>query len=162
MGETRITAEPGTQQIVITRTFDSPRELVFKAFTDPDQIVQWLGPRHLTMTIDEMDVRPGGSWQFVHHEEDGREYGFRGVTHDVVVPERIVRTFEFEGAPGEVSLEDATFSEQDGRTTLTMTSVFLSVAARDAMIQSGMEVGVNQSMDRLAELLAKSLVATGA
>jgi uncharacterized protein YndB with AHSA1/START domain len=162
MGNTKIIAEPGTQEIVVTRTFDAPARLVFKAFVDPEQVVQWLGPSRLAMRIEEMDMRPGGSWRFAHVEDNGTEYWFRGVNHAVVAPERIVRTFEYEGAPGQVSLEEATFEEQDGKTLLTMKSVFLSVEARDGMVQSGMEEGVNDSMERLATLLAKSPAATQA
>jgi len=100
-----ITAEPGKQEIIFTRVFDAPRELVFKVWTDPEMLPQWLGPRRLTMTVVEMDARPGGTWRFVHRDPDGNEYGFHGVHHDIVPPERAVRTFEFEGMPGHVSLE---------------------------------------------------------
>jgi uncharacterized protein YndB with AHSA1/START domain len=155
MRKTQITAEAGVPLIEITREFDAPKELVFRAFTDPELIVQWLGPRRLTMELDTFDVRDGGAWRFIHREEDGTEHGFRGVFHGTPSPEGIVRTFEYEGAPGHVSLEKATFEDQDGKTLLREVSVFLSVEARDGMVQSGMEAGVNDSMERLEELLAK-------
>ena len=156
MNKTNLIAEPGKQEIVITRVFDAPRELVFKTYTDPDLMPHWLGPSRLTMIIDKMEVRPGGEWRYIHREEDGTQYGFRGVYHDVAAPERIVGTFEFEGMPGHVSLETATFDDQDGKTRLTIKSVFQSVEDRDGMIQSGMEAGLSEGMNRLDELLAKA------
>lgn len=156
MAKTNVIAEPGTQQITVTRILDAPRELVFKAYTDPELMPQWLGPRYLTMTIDHMEVRQGGAWRYTHRDPKGNEYGFHGVYHDVVSPERIVGTFEFEGMPGHVSLDTGTFEEQDGKTKLTLTSVFQSVADRDGMLQSGMEGGMIESLDRLEELLAKA------
>lgn len=154
MTETTITAEPGLPFISMSRTFKAPRELVYRAHVDPDLLVQWLGPRDLTMTIDRHEIRDGGVWRFVHRDADGNEHWFRGVYHGEPSPDQIVRTFEYEGTPGHVSLEWATFDEVDGRTTLRMNSVFQSVAARDAMIESGMEHGVNDSMERLEALLA--------
>ncbi len=156
MAKTNVTAEPGTQQITVTRTFDAPRELVFKAYTDPELMPKWLGPRRLTMTIYQMEVRPGGAWRYTHSDENGNEFGFHGVYHDVVPPERVIGTFEFEGAPGHVSLDTGTFEQEDGRTKLTITSVFQSVADRDAALQSGMEEGLTESLDRLEELLAQA------
>lgn len=155
MAKTNIVAEPGKLDIIITHTLDAPRELVFKAYTDPDLLPRWLGPKRLTMTIEKMDVVPGGSWRFVHRDTDGTEYGFHGVIHDVVAPERIVRTFEFEGVPGHVSLETLILEEQDGKTNLKTIAVFQSVEDRDGMIQSGMESGVNEGIDRLIEVLAR-------
>jgi uncharacterized protein YndB with AHSA1/START domain len=156
MGKTNFVIEPGKQEIVITRVFDAPRELVFKAFTDPTSLPQWWGPRNLTTIIDKMELRPGGVWRYVSHEADGTAYGFHGVYHDVVWPERLVQTFEFEGTPGHVSLDTATFEEQDGKTKLTAKSVFQSLADRDAMVQSGMQEGSSEGMDRLAELVEKA------
>ncbi len=155
MAETMITAEPGLPLIEITREFDAPRELLFRAFTDPELIVQWLGPRRLGMEIETFEVEDGGRWRFVHREEDGTEHWFHGVFHGTPSPDAIVRTFEYEGAPGHVSLETATFEEQDGKTLLRERSAFLSVEARDGMVASGMEYGVKESMERLEELLAK-------
>jgi uncharacterized protein YndB with AHSA1/START domain len=156
MAKTNVIAEPGKQEIVITRILDAPRDLVFKAYTDPNAIPQWWGPRNLTTVVDQMDVRPGGIWRFVHRDAEGNEYGFHGVYHDVVSPERIVSTFEFEGMPGHVLLSTMTFEEQDGKTKLTDASVFQSVEDRDGMLQSGMEGGASESMDRLDEYLAKA------
>ena len=155
MARTEITAEPGVPYVVITREFDAPRELLFRAHVDPELVVQWLGPRDLTMTIDRLDARDGGTWRYVHRDAAGNEYAFHGVHHGTPSPNGIVRTFEFEGVPGHVSLEWLTFEEHGGRTVLRANSVFQSVADRDAMIRSGMEQGVNDSMERLAELVAR-------
>lgn len=156
--KTKITAEPGKQEIIITREFDAPRELVFKAFTDPKLYIQWLGPRELVMTLEKFEPRNGGMWRYIHKDKDGNEYAFHGVNHEVTAPERIIGTFEFEGLPekGHVILETARFESLPGdRTKLTSQSVFQSVADRDGMLQSGMEWGVNDSYNRLDELLAK-------
>ncbi|HUP26816.1 MAG TPA: SRPBCC family protein [Chloroflexia bacterium] len=155
MNKTNLTAEPGKHDLVVTRTFDAPRDLVFKAYTDPDIVSRWMGPSRLTMKIDKMDVRPGGAWRYTHSEEDGTEYGFRGVYHDVVAPEKVVGTFEFEGVPGHVALETTTFEDQGGKTRLTVKSVYQSVEDRDGMLQSGMEGGMNESWARLDEVLAQ-------
>ena len=156
MGKTNFVIEPGKQEIVITRVFDAPRELVFKAYTDPDAIPQWWGPRRLTTIVDELELRPGGAWRYINRNPDGSEFQFHGVYHDIVSPERLVYTFEFEGVPGHVSLETVTFEEQDGRTKMTNHAVFQSLADRDAMVQSGMQEGASEGMDRLAELVEKA------
>jgi len=157
MPKMNLIAEPGKQEIVMTRLFDAPRELVFKAYTDPNLIPQWWGPKNLTTTVDKMDVREGGVWRFVQRDSEGNEYAFHGVYHAIVSPERLVYTFEFEGMPGHVLLATVTFEElNDGKTKLTDRSVFQSVEDRDGMLQSGMEEGAAESMDRFAELLAKA------
>jgi uncharacterized protein YndB with AHSA1/START domain len=153
MGKTNLIAEPGKQEILVTRVFDASPKLVFKAYTDPDLIRQWLGPRRMTMTIKQMDVRPGGSWRYVHSDPEGNEYGFHGVFHAVVPHERLVQTFEFEGVPGHVSLDTAIFEAMDGKTKVTLQSVFQSVEDRDGMVASGMEEGMNEGLDRLDEVL---------
>ncbi len=150
---TRIIAERGKQEVIITRIFDAPRNLVFKAYTDRDLVSQWLGPRRFTTIVDKMDVRPGGIWRFINRDAGGNEYAFHGVLHDVVAPERIVRTFEFEGTPGHVSLETLTLEEIGGKTKVTAKAVYQSVEDRDEMLKAGMEEGVLETMDRLAELL---------
>lgn len=155
MTEMKITAQPGVPQILGTREFDAPRELLFRAFTEPDLLVQWLGPRKYKMTIDRYEVRDGGTWRYVHADDAGNEFGFHGVFHGTPSPERMVQTFEFEGAPGNVQMDTATFTDEGGKTMLHMNSVFQSVEARDAMLQSGMEEGMNEGFDRLDELLAK-------
>jgi uncharacterized protein YndB with AHSA1/START domain len=155
MSDMTVVADPGTHEIVITRSFDAPRELVFKAFTDADAVRQWWGLNSTETVVDQLEARPGGRWRFVQRDGDGNEFGFHGVYHDLQAPERIVYTFEFEGMPGHVLLETLVFEDQDGRTQMTDTSVFQSVADRDGMLQSGMESGAAESMDRLDEYLAK-------
>ena len=156
--QTTITAEPGKQEIVITREFDAPRELVFKACMDPELIPQWWGPRYLTTEVDRMDVRPGGQWRFINRDAQGNEYAFHGVYHEVLAPERVIDTFEFEGLPetGHVTLETIKLEElPGGRTRLTTQSVYQSLADRDAVLESGMESGLHETYERLEELLKK-------
>lgn len=153
MSRTQITAEPGQPRIVMTREFEAPRDLVFRAYTDPDLLPRWLGPRDLALRVDRYDVRDGGRWRYVNIDADGHEYGFHGVFHGTPSPDRTVQTFEFEGAPGHVSLDSLTMTERDGRTLVRTVSTFQSVEDRDAMVASGMERGVRDSDERLAELL---------
>ncbi|PWW22370.1 uncharacterized protein YndB with AHSA1/START domain [Geodermatophilus normandii] len=153
--ETRIEADPEVPLIRITREFDAPPAKVFRAHTDPDLVVQWLGPRGLEMRIDHYDCRPGGSYRYVHSDENG-EYAFRGCFHDVRPDELIVQTFTFEGVPDGVALEKLVLEDLgDGRTRLTATSLCDSFADRDAMLASGMEVGVVEGYERLDEVLAR-------
>jgi uncharacterized protein YndB with AHSA1/START domain len=154
--ETKIHAQPGHQEILITREFDAPRELVFKVITDPELLPQWWGPRYLSTEVDKMDMRPGSQWRFIQRDTEGREYAFSGVYHEVLAPERIINTFEFEGLPeaGHVTLETMKLEElPGGRTRLTTQSVFQSIIDRDAALQSGMESGIIDTYNRLDELL---------
>jgi len=155
MPETVITAEPGSSLITITRDFDAPRELVFRAHVDPDLLVRWLGPRELKMAVDHYDARNGGTYRYVHRDAQGGEYWFRGVFHGDPSPEALVQTFEFEGEPGHVSLNVLTFAEHNGQTRLHTVASFPSVADRDAILESGMSRGVRDSDERLGELLAR-------
>jgi uncharacterized protein YndB with AHSA1/START domain len=151
-----VTAEPGKQELFITREFEAPRELVFKAYTDPELYVQWVGPHGMTMSIEKWECREGGSYQFTH-ERDGHKYSFFGVYHEVLKPERIIGTFEFDGLPerGHVIMGTTKFEElPNGRSRLVHQSVFQSVSDRDGMLQSGMERGVNDGYEKLDELLA--------
>jgi len=157
--KTKVTVEPGKQEFFITREFDAPRDFVFRAFTDPKLYVQWLGPRGMKMRLERFEPRSGGMWRYIHTDEKGNEYAFHGVNHEVFPPERLIDTFEFEGLPekGHVSLETARFEElPGGRSKLTIQSIFQSVADRDGMVQSGMEVGINESFERLNEVLAQT------
>ncbi len=154
--ETQIETDPALPTIVITREFDAPRERVFRAFTEPDLVVQWLGPHRLTMRIEEYDARNGGSYRYVHIEEDGTEYGFHGVFHEVRPAERIVQTFTFEDVPDSVSLETATFEDLGGRTRVSIRSLVDSFETRDAIVASGMGDGVREGYERLDDLLSES------
>jgi uncharacterized protein YndB with AHSA1/START domain len=145
---------PSDLEIAMTRTFDAPRALVFKAFTDAELIPNWWGQRDSTTVVDKLDLRPGGEWRFVAHTPDGTEYGFHGEFREISPPERFTWTFEFEGMPGHVLVETMTFTEADGKTTYTSNSVFDSIEDRDGMLNAGMDEGAAESCDRLAELLA--------
>ena len=153
MPKTEYVIEPGKQEIISTTILDAPRELVFKAYTDPKLVSQWFGPREYTTTVDKMDVRPGGLWRFVQRNQHGDEFAFHGVHHDVVAPERIVATFEFEGVPGHVLLQTLTLEPLGQKTRLVEQLVFQSVGDRDGMVASGMQQGSDDSMDRMAEIL---------
>lgn len=152
--KTSIAAPPGEPTIVITRFFEAPADLVFRAYTDPKAIPQWWGPSFLTTVVDQMDVRIGGKWRFVQHDAEGNEYAFRGEYLEIDPPRRMVQTFEFEGMPGSVSVETATLEEQDGGTLVTVRSVFDTVEERDGMVQSGMEEGATETWERLADYVA--------
>jgi uncharacterized protein YndB with AHSA1/START domain len=154
--KTIVTVEPGTQELFIVREFDAPRELVFKAHTDPELYARWLGPRGYTMTIDVFEPYSGGTWRYIHADQDGNEYAFHGVYHEVAAPERLIGTFEFEGLPekGHVEFDTARFEElPGGRTKLTIQAVYQSVEDRDGMVASGMEKGVTDGYQQLDELL---------
>ena len=154
MAETEIIIEPGRQDIVFRHVFDAPREVVWKALTDPSLIPNWYGPRIYAAIVDEMDVRPGGRWRFINRNAEGQEFGFHGVYHDVVAPERIVQTNEFEGVPGHVGLETGTLTEKDGKTTFESIALFPSVEDRDMNVANGMEWGARETYQRLEEVIA--------
>jgi uncharacterized protein YndB with AHSA1/START domain len=157
---TTITAPRGTPFLEVVREFDAPPALVFRAATEPELVVQWLGPRNRQMRIEEWNAHTGGSYSYVHYTDgDDFEARFRGVFHTVRPDELVVQTFEFEGAPDEVCVESMRYADLgDGRTRLTTHSVFPSVEARDMAIQMGMNDGINDAMDQLAELLASGNV----
>lgn len=155
MTKTEFRAEPGRQDMVVTRVYDAPRELVFQAFTDPKAVPEWWGPSYLTTTVEKMEVREGGIWRFIQHDADGNEYAFHGVYHASLAPERLIYTFEFEGTPGHVLLQTVTFEElPGGKTKLTELAVFQTQEDRDGMLQAGAEDGL-EMYDRFAEVLAK-------
>lgn len=155
MTTTEISAPVGVPFIDLTREFEASREMLFRAYTEPDLLVQWLGPRKYTLVIDRFELRDGGTWRYVHRGSDGTEYAFHGVFHGEPSPDGMVQTFEFEGWPGHVALDALQFEERDRTTVVHTHSVYQSVADRDAMIEGGMEAGVRDGFDRLAELLAR-------
>lgn len=155
--KTTITVEPGKQELFITREFDAPRALVFKAHIDPDLYVQWLGPRGYEMVLETFEPHSGGRYRYTHKDKDGNEFGFHGVFHEIS-EELMIQTFEFEGLPerGHVVLDTMRLEELPGnRTRATIQSVYQSASDRDGMVQSGMERGVNEGYERLDEVLAK-------
>jgi uncharacterized protein YndB with AHSA1/START domain len=157
LGTLKVTT-PTDREIVMTRVFDAPRSLVFEAMVKPELLKRWLlGPPGWSMVECENDLKVGGAFRHVWRRGDGTEMAMRGVYHDVVPPERIVRTESFEiGCDAQAGEQVATLvlTEQGGKTTLTLTVLYPSKEARDATIASGMEHGVAASYDRLAELLA--------
>ena len=155
--KTSIVAEPGKQEIFVTREFDAPRELVYKAHIDPKLFAQWIGPRGLTTTLETFEPVSGGKYRFVQKDQDDNEFAFHGVFHEVS-PERVIQTFEFDGLPesGHVTLETMTLEAlPNGRAKLTNQSVFQTVSDRDGMVQAGMEHGVVEGYERLDEILER-------
>jgi uncharacterized protein YndB with AHSA1/START domain len=154
--KTQLIAEQGKQEVIIIREFDAPRELVFRAFSDKDILVQWVGPRDMSMKYEKFEPFAGGSYRYVMSLPNGMAFGFHGVCHEHTAPERTIQTFEFEGLPerGHVVLETVRFEElPNDKTRVTIQSVFQSVQDRDGMVQSGMESGVVVSHERLDELI---------
>jgi uncharacterized protein YndB with AHSA1/START domain len=157
MNKATVTVTPGEPIIHIERTFDAPREKVFKAMTTKELVEKWwVGPGY-TIRVEEQDVRDGGKWKYVQ-TKDGQEFAFYGVYHEVAAPERVVQTFEFSGLPerGHVSMDKMELHEtKDGKTKMTVVSTYFSVADRDGMVQSGMEEGMQNTYDALDKVLAE-------
>src|SRR5690606_1523853 len=151
---------PSEREIRVERIFNAPRERVWQAMTDPELVTQWWG-RGNKVVIERMEVERGGHWRFVEHGPDG-VHGFEGRYREVVPPERVVQTCEWDGMPGHVIIETSTLEDLgDGRTRLVLLSLFSAPAERDRMLQSGMEQGMNQSHAALDALLAKGVTAAG-
>lgn len=152
----KVTAEPGLPFVDTERTLDAPRDLVFRCWTEPDLLRRWLGPKRLEMRVERWDPAHGGAYRYVHVEPDGTEYAFRGVFHGAQTPDSMVQTFEFEGAPGHVSLDRLELVDLgDGRTLARTHSVYQSVEARDAMVEHGMTDGMEQGYQQLDALLVE-------
>ena len=146
---------PSDLEILVTREFDAPRDVVYKTMTDPKLIPQWWGPRSDKTTVDKMEVRPGGKWRFVATQPDGTTYAFRGEYREIIPGEKVVQTFEFEPMAGHISVETATLTDlPGGRTLFTTRSVFTSKEDRDGIVESGMESGLRETYERLDEVLA--------
>ncbi len=153
--KTRMTL-PSDREIRISRVFDAPREQVFRAHVDRKALEQWWGPREYATRVVAWDVRPGGAWRIVQRSPDAAEHGFRGVFQEVVPPERLTWTFEYEGTPGHVLTQASTFDAlAGGRTRLTIRVRYANREDRDAMLASGMEWGMEQGFEKLDELLAQ-------
>jgi uncharacterized protein YndB with AHSA1/START domain len=144
---------PNDREVIWSRVYDAPRDLVYRICTEPKFRPQWWGPRNLTTTVEKMDVRPGGEWRIVQRDPSGNTFAFHGEYLEVRPPERIVDTFEFEGMPGHILQEICTLEDLGGQTRLTNRSIFTSKAERDGMLNSGMEKGIHESSERIAELL---------
>jgi uncharacterized protein YndB with AHSA1/START domain len=143
---------PTDREVVLKRTFDASRELVFEALTTPELLKRWYGPTGWTLILCEIDLKVGGNWHFVVQRPDGKKIGQKGVYHEVISPERIVNTESWEDwDPGE-TLVTTTLVEVERKTTLTATSLFPSKEVRDIILKSGLDDGARQSYDRLAHL----------
>jgi uncharacterized protein YndB with AHSA1/START domain len=155
--KTSIVVEPNKQEVLITREFDAPRELVYKAHIDPELYVKWLGPHGYEMILETFEPVSGGKYRYIHKDKDGNEYAFHGVFH-TMTEELMIQTFEFEGMPeaGHVTLDTMRLEAlPNNRTRLTIQSVFQSVADRDGMVESGMETGINDGYEKLDKILEK-------
>lgn len=152
---------PTDREIVLTRFFDAPARLVFDAFSKPELLKRWFGPRGWSLSVCEVDLRLGGAWRFVLRGPDGREMGMRGVYRELAPPHRSVHSESFDDYPGE-SIVTAVFEEQGGKTKLTATILYPSKEVRDIVLQSGMARGAGESYDKLAEVLAEAHSETGA
>lgn len=141
--------------VTATRVFDAPRDLVFRVFFDPKLIPQWWGPRKYTTTLDTLDFRPGGKWRFVHTGPDGETFGFNGEFREITPPERVVYTFEYEGAPGHIVIESVDIEDLGKKTRIVAVDRFASLDDLHGMYADGMEEGANESYDRFEELLER-------
>ncbi len=149
----RITT-PSDREIRVERVFNAPRDRVWRAFTDPELVAQWWG-RGNKLVVERMEVERGGHWRFVEHSPEG-VHGFEGRCREVTPPERLVQTFEWDGMPGYVAVNTATFEDLGGsHTKVVTTSLFHTTEERDGMLSSGMEQGLNQSYAALDVLLAR-------
>jgi uncharacterized protein YndB with AHSA1/START domain len=151
---THLTAPAGQPFVDVERRIDAPLSDVWRAYTEPELVKQWLGPRGYEMEVDSYDVRDGGQYHYVHIDPEGNRWEFRGVFHSIRPEESMVQTFEFAGAPGHVSLDAATFEAVGDATIVRLHSVFQTQEARDAMVSSGMQRGVTDGFDQLEELVS--------
>lgn len=145
---------PASTQIMITRQFDAPRHLVYRAWTTPELVRRWWAGDRGKVTSAEVDLRPGGRWRYVMTANGGFEVAFHGEYREIVPDQRIVSTEVFEGMPDAAAVSTATFAEQDGRTTLTILVEHTSQEHRDMHLNSGMEEGMNESLDHLEQVAA--------
>ncbi|MGC4107872.1 MAG: SRPBCC family protein [Thermomicrobiales bacterium] len=148
-----VTAEPGSHSITMTREFDAPPALVLRAHIEPDLLKQWLGPRGYEMIVETFQPVHGGTYRYIHRDTEGNEFAFRGVFHGTLSLDGIIQTFEWEGAPGQVSLDTLHLVDLGGRTRIDTVSVFPTVEMRDAIIEHGMETGVREGYEQLDDVL---------
>ena len=153
MTRAEIIAEPGVPQIIITREFAASPAALFRAYTEPDLLARWLGPRGYHTTVDVLEPRDGGRWRYTHTVPDGDRYSFFGLYHGDPTPRQIVQTYEFDRQPGHVYLNTITFQARGSRTLMRQNTVFQSVEDRDVYVLGGMEKGIHVSMARLDELV---------
>jgi uncharacterized protein YndB with AHSA1/START domain len=156
MADSTFTIDKDKLEVRTERIFAASPERLFEAYSDPEQIPNWWGPRAMKTVVDKLDFKVGGVWRFVSTAPDGKEHAFNGVYKEIDKPNKISDTFEYEPVPGHILLETATFEVQpDGRTKLTATAKFDNVGDLEGMVAMDMESGQTESMDRLAELVEK-------
>jgi uncharacterized protein YndB with AHSA1/START domain len=156
MSKNNLVVEREKLAFTMSRVFDAPRDLVWKAYTDPELVPEWWGQRKSTTLVDQMEVKTGGVWRYIQKDDEGNEYAFNGVYKEVQAPERLTYTFEFEPLAGHIATDTLTFEEQpDGKTKITARTTFDTLEDLEGMLQSGMEDGATESWDLLEELLAK-------
>lgn len=156
MSKNNLVVEREDLAFTMTRVFDAPRDLVWKVTTDPALIPRWWGPRGFTTVVDAMDFKVGGRWRYIQTDAEGNEHAFNGVYKEILPPERLVYTFEYEPMAGHISTDTITLQEQpDGKTLLTARTTFDTLEDLEGMLQSGMEGGAVETWDRLGELLAQ-------
>jgi uncharacterized protein YndB with AHSA1/START domain len=143
---------PADNQILITREFDAPKQLVYKAYTTPELVKRWWSAKRGEVTVCEIDLRVGGSWRYVMSADGGMEVGFHGEYREIVPNERIVSTEVFEGMPDAEAVDTLTLTEADGRTKLSILVEHATKEHRDAHIDSGMEAGLQDALDLLEEV----------
>jgi uncharacterized protein YndB with AHSA1/START domain len=143
---------PADDQLLITREFDAPKHLVYKAYTTPELVRRWWSGERGKVTSCEIDLRVGGTWRYVMVANEGFEVAFHGEYREIVPNERLVMTEVYEGMPDAEAVDHITFTEQDGRTTLAMLVQHRNQEDRDAHLNSGMEVGMQEAMDRLEQV----------
>ncbi len=157
----KITAEKGGRELHQMAIIDAPRELVYRAHTDPTMLQRWWGPKDLQVKVDKYEPRPGGVWRIVNRDSQGKEYGFHGVFHEVIPNERIIQTFEYEGMPGHAALQTIDFEEKSGKTVVNTNMIFQTPEDRDGMIETGAERGAREGLERLLDLLDEQETETG-
>jgi uncharacterized protein YndB with AHSA1/START domain len=150
-GSAKVTL-PTDTQILITRKFDAPKHLVYKAWTTPELVKRWWNAKRGEVTVADIDLRVGGTWRWVMVTDDGVEVAFHGEYREIVSNERIVTTEVYEGMPDAAALNTLTFTEEDGRTTMTLLVDHASREHRDGHIESGMEAGMQDALDLLEQV----------
>jgi uncharacterized protein YndB with AHSA1/START domain len=151
--KTNIVIKREKLEVVVTRIFAAPKELLYKVFTDPKHKAIWWRCNSVTNTLVQMDVRTGGAWRIIQKDNNGKEFAFHGKYLEVIPLEKIINTSEFEGMVGHIITETTTFEEKEGKTKLTITSLFQTREDLEGMIKAGMEYGTTESMDHIEELL---------
>ncbi|MEA5598185.1 SRPBCC family protein [Rivularia sp. UHCC 0363] len=152
---------PSEREILVTRVFDAPQALIFEAWTTPNHVKRWFGCGSMTMIVCEIDLRVGGNWRYVLHDStNNTDFGLAGKYHEIVPSERLVSTEQYDEISDSEHIVTLTLTEQEGKTTLQIHTLYPSVEHRDREIQAGMDTGLSKTLDRLEELLNQNAVST--